>query len=164
LIITDRFSENKQYDGFILLLLYTNGSGSSDYYNNNVQTIRSDRFHRVRRTLMLRTTYPGRRGIRDMSSRVIHLETLTLQTAVVHHFWRRVILYTFIELFFSTRSTKRRCQHIYIYIYNNITYIFCWNQTPRWLTTRLNEFLYCDDDHDTNNNNNNTDIDATLII
>jgi len=56
LIVANRFSENKQCDSLILLLLllwYTIGSGSSDYYNNNVQTIRSDRFHRVRRTLVL---------------------------------------------------------------------------------------------------------------
>lgn len=118
LIVTDRFSEHKQCDGFILLsLLHTNDSGSSDYYNNNVQTIRSDRFHRVRRTLVLQTTYLGRGGIREMSSLVIHLETLTLQTAVVHHFWRRVILYVHWVIFFPTLDGNMLQTSIWYYPY-----------------------------------------------
>lgn len=69
--------------GRFYIFIYTNSSGSSDYYNNNIQKIRSDRFHRVKRTLICsRTTYSGRGGIRETSSQVIRLETLTLQTAV----------------------------------------------------------------------------------
>jgi len=104
----------------ISIITHTNGSGSSDYYdNNNVQTIRSDRFHRVRRTLVLQTTYPGWGGIREMSSLVIHLETLTLQTAVAHHFWRRVILYVhWVIIFFPTLDGNMLQTSIWYYPYS----------------------------------------------